>query len=279
MKGNIPMERVAAVQMRPELLEVEKNLQSILLSFEEAVTSGARLVVFPECALSGYDLSLNEAQVVAESIPGHLSERLSQACKELDATIMVGILERDDSGRIFNTALVTGPDGILGRYRKTHLPHLGIDRFLASGEELLPPLKTPIGRVGTLICYDLRFPEPCRALALMGAQIVLISTAWPSAATLYPDFVAQTRAAENGVFLVAANRIGEEHGARYLGHSLIIGPDGEVLAQAGGEEETILYADIDPSLSDQKRRVFLAGEYELDIFNDRRPKLYGEIVR
>jgi predicted amidohydrolase len=113
----------------------------------------------------------------------------------------------------------------------------------------------------------------------MGAQIVLISTAWPSAATLYPDFVARTRAAENGIFLVAANRIGEEHGARYLGHSLIIGPDGEVLAQAGGEEETILYADIDPSLSDQKRRVFLAGEYELDIFNDRRPKLYGELVR
>ena len=273
------MERVAAVQMRPELLEVEKNLQSILLNFEEAATSGARLVVFPECALSGYDLSLNEAQAVAESIPGHFSERLSQACKELDATIMVGILERDDSDRIFNTALVIGPDGILGRYRKTHLPHLGIDRFLASGEELLPPLKTPIGRVGTLICYDLRFPEPCRALALMGAQIVLISTAWPSAATLYPDFVARTRAAENGIFIVAANRIGEEHGARYLGHSLIIGPDGEVLAQASGEEETILYADIDPSLSDQKRRVFLVGEYELDIFNDRRPKLYGELVR
>jgi predicted amidohydrolase len=113
----------------------------------------------------------------------------------------------------------------------------------------------------------------------MGAQIVLISTAWPSAATLYPDFVARTRAAENGIFLVAANRIGEEHGARYLGHSLIIGPDGEVLAQASGEEETILYADIDPSLSDQKRRVFLVGEYELDIFNDRRPKLYGELVR
>ncbi len=192
---------------------------------------------------------------------------------------MVGILEIDDRGRIYNTALVTGPDGILGRYRKTHLPHLGIDRFINSGEELLPPLKTPIGRVGTLICYDLRFPEPCRSLALMGAQIVLISTTWPSAATLYPDFVARTRAAENGVYLVASNRIGDERGALYLGHSLIIGPDGEVLAQAGGEEETILYADIDPSLSDQKQRVFIAGEYELDIFNDRRPKLYGEIVR
>ncbi len=90
------MERVAAVQMRPELLKVEANLQSILLSFEEAVKAGARLVVFPECALSGYDLSLNEAQSVAESIPGRFSERLSQACKELDATIMVGILERAD---------------------------------------------------------------------------------------------------------------------------------------------------------------------------------------
>ncbi len=273
------MERVAAVQMRPELLQAEKNLEAILFSFEEAVTAGAKLVVFPECALSGYDLSLEEAQTVAESIPGQLSEQLSQTCQNLNATIMVGILEKDDSGRIFNTALVTGPEGILGRYRKTHLPYLGIDRFLDSGEELLPPINTPVGRVGTLICYDLRFPEPCRALALMGAQIVSISTAWPRAATLYPDFVAQTRAAENGVFLVAANRIGEERRARYLGHSLIIGPDGEILAQAGGEEEIILYADIDPSLSDQKQRVFLAGEYELDIFKDRRPNLYGEIVK
>jgi len=273
------MERVAAVQMRPELLRAEKNLQSILFNFEEAVTAGAKLVVFPECALSGYNLSLEEAQTVAEGIPGHLSERLAQACQQLDATIMVGILERDDSGQIFNTALITGPDGILGRYRKTHLPYLGIDRFLSSGDELLPPLNTPVGRVGTLICYDLRFPEPCRALALMGAQMVLVSTAWPSASTLYPDFVARTRAAENGIFLVAANRIGEERGARFLGHSLIIGPDGDVLAQADGEEETILYADIDPSLSDQKQRVFIVGEYELDIFNDRRPKLYGEITR
>jgi len=273
------MIRVAAVQMMPELLKVDKNLQSIILRFEEAVAAGAKLVVFPECALSGYDLSLEEAQSVAESIPGHVSERLSQSCQELGSTIMVGILEKDERGRIFNTALIVGPDGILGRYRKTHLPHLGIDRFLASGEELLPPINTPVGRVGTLICYDLRFPEPCRALSLMGAQVILISTAWPSAATLYPDFVARTRAAENGVFLVAANRIGEERRSRYLGHSLIVGPDGEVLAQAGGEDETILYADIDPSLSDQKRRIFLAGEYELDIFNDRRPKLYGEIVK
>ena len=271
------MERVAAVQMRPELLNLEINLEIVLDKFKQAVTAGARLVVFPECALSGYDLSLEEAQTAAEKIPGPQTERLSQACRELDATIMVGVLEKDDRGQVFNTALLAGPDGIIGSYRKTHLPYLGVDRFLTPGEALLPPQKTPVGRVGTLICYDLRFPEPCRALALMGAQMVLLSTAWPSAATLYPDFVARTRAAENGIFLVAANRIGEERRARYLGHSLIVGPDGEVLAKAGGEEETILYADIDPARADQKKRIFLAGEYELDIFNDRRPGLYGEI--
>jgi predicted amidohydrolase len=222
-------------------------------------------------------LSLPEAQTVAERIPGPQSERLVQICQELKATIMVGLLEKDEQGRVFNTALIAGPEGILGTYRKTHLPFLGVDRFLTSGNALHPPLETPVGRVGMLICYDLRFPEPCRALALMGAQIVLLSTAWPSAATLYPEFVAQTRAAENGIFLVAANRIGEERRASYLGHSRIIGPDGEVLAQAGGDEETILYADIDPSRSDRKKRVFLAGEYELDLFNDRRPDLYGRI--
>jgi predicted amidohydrolase len=129
-----------------------------------------------------------------------------------------------------------------------------------------------------LICYDLRFPEPARVLALGGAQVILLSTAWPQAASLYPDFVVSTRAAENHLYLVAANRVGEERGTTYLGRSIIADPDGRVLAEADRTEETLIYAEIDPSDSDAKQRVFRPGEYELDLFNDRRPELYSSLV-
>src|SRR4030042_1429427 len=173
---------------------------------------------------------------------------------------------------------MVSPQGVLGRYHKTHLICLGVDRFLTEGESLPGPVETPLGRMGMLICYDLRFPEPARVLGLAGAQAILLPTAWPQAATLYPDHVARTRAAENGVFLVAADHVGEECGGRYLGRSLIIGPDGEVLAQAGQAEETLLVADVDLSRADRKHRTFIPGEYEIDLHADRRPDLYGSIA-
>jgi predicted amidohydrolase len=129
-----------------------------------------------------------------------------------------------------------------------------------------------------LICYDLRFPEPARVLALGGAQVILLSTAWPQAATLYPDFLVRTRAAENHLFLAAANRVGEERGTTYLGRSIIADPDGRVLAEADQVGETLLFAEIAPDRSDAKHRVFRPGEYELDLFNDRRPELYSSLA-
>jgi predicted amidohydrolase len=128
--------------------------------------------------------------------------------------------------------------------------------------------------VALLICYDLRFPEPVRVHALQGAQVVALSTAWPAAATLYPEFMARSRAAENRIFLIAANRVGEERGTRYLGRSVIVAPDGALLAEASPQAEDLLLADIDPADSDVKRLIFDPGEYELDLFGDRRPELY-----
>jgi predicted amidohydrolase len=115
-------------------------------------------------------------------------------------------------------------------------------------------------------------------LALLGAQLITLSTAWPMAGTLYPDYLARARAAENRTFLIAANRCGEERGTRYLGRSVIVAPDGTLLAEAAADREQTLYADIDPTLSDTKRLVFAAGEYELDLWGDRRPDLYGPIA-
>jgi N-carbamoylputrescine amidase len=107
----------------------------------------------------------------------------------------------------------------------------------------------------------------------------LVSTAWPQAATLYSDYAARTRSAENGIYLVAANHFGQERTTRYLGRSVITGPDGEMIAEAPTDRSTILYADVDLSRSDEKRRIFAPGEYELDLVKDRRPELYQDLSR
>jgi len=268
------MIKIAAIQFDSQILAVEQNLERIEKLATQAAGNGARLLVFPECAITGYGLSPEEAGALAEPVPGMHSERLEVLCSRLKIYLMAGTLERGQDGSLYNCALLAGPQGLISHYRKTHLPHLGVDRYLKPGAALPPPVQTEIGRLGTLICYDLRFPEPARCLALQGAQVVLLSTAWPRAATLYTEFVARARAAENRVFLVAANRCGEERGTQYLGRSLIVDPEGRVLAEASEDQETILYAEIDPSHADTKHLIFDPGVYELNTFSDRRPDLY-----
>jgi predicted amidohydrolase len=273
------MLRVAAVQMQPEPLDLHGNLARVLDLARRAAAREARLVVFPEIALSGYAVTPEEADSLAQPVPGPATRAVAQVCAEGDIDVVLGMLERDVDGTLFNTAVLLGPGGLRARYRKTHLPLLGVDRYLAAGDDFAPPAVTPAGRLGLLICYDLRFPEPCRVLALLGAQVICLSTAWPSAAALYPEFIARSRAAENRVYLLAANRCGEERGTRYLGRSVIVAPDGEILAEGSAEREETLYAEIDPTRSDIKRLIFAAGEYELDLWADRRPELYAPIAR
>jgi 5-aminopentanamidase len=270
--------RVAAAQLETRLMDPSANLEKMQSFLERAAAQQVELVAFPECAVSGYCLTAEEAERFAEPIPGPSTQALVQACKRLGLYAVVGLLEQHPHGLLFNSAALLGPAGVHAVYRKTHLPCLGVDRFLASGDDLPGPFPLPNARLGLLICYDLRLPEPVRVLALAGAQLVVVSTAWPSTARLYSEHLARTRAAENGVFLLAANHVGEERGTRYLGNSLILDPDGGVLAQAGEQEETLLVAEIDPARADRKQRVFIPGEYELDLIADRRPDLYRRLA-
>jgi predicted amidohydrolase len=272
------MLRLAVVQFAPVLLRPEESLRAILGWMEQAARQGCELAVFPECSLTGYALTGEEADVVAEPIPGARTAALTDACRQHGMHVVLGMLERDPDGLCYNSSALLSPDGIVAVYRKTHLPLLGVDRFLASGDELPGPFQTAIGPIGMLVCYDLRFPEPIRILALAGAHLVALPTNWPESATLYPQYLARTRAAENGIFLAAANRVGEERGTRFLGHSLIAGPDGQMLAEADGSQETLLIAEIQMERAAEKRRVFRPGEYELDLFGDRRPELYRRLV-
>jgi predicted amidohydrolase len=172
--------------------------------------------------------------------------------------------------------LVSPTDGLLGAYRKTHLPFRGVDRFVVPGDEL-PVFDTPLGRIGIEICYDLRFPAVTRTLALRGADMVAHPTNFPMAAKAQTELITVARAAENRVYLLTANRVGKERWGEFCGWSQIVDPYGTRLAEAGEREETLLLADVDLEKARDKDYV-VPGEYELYLFGHRRPELYGALV-
>jgi 5-aminopentanamidase len=184
-------------------------------------------------------------------------------------------LERDGD-TLYNAAVLVGPDGLIGSYRKTHLPFLGVDRFVTPGDEL-KVFDTALGRIGLIICYDLRFPEVTRTLALHGADLVTLPTNFPMAAKLQCDVIAPARAAENRIYLLCANRVGKERTGEFCGWSQIVDPFGKRLAEAGETEEALLVAEIDVEKARDKDYV-VPGEYELYLFGHRRPELYGALV-
>jgi predicted amidohydrolase len=268
---------VAAVQMDVKILEKERNLGKILENLEAAARAGAKLVVFPECALTGYCFtSREEAEPLAETVPGPSTEKLAAAAKALDCAAVVGLLEREGD-RMYNSAAVVDSQGILGTYRKMHLPCLGIDWFNALGDKPFPVFATAHGRIGINICYDCSIPEAARVLKLKGAQLLAIPTNWPWGSDSW-QHTPEVRATENHFHVVAADRVGEERGFRFSGHSKIVDFFGKVHAEAGETEETILYADLDLAAADSNRVVRVPGKWEFDRIAARRPEMYGPIT-
>jgi predicted amidohydrolase len=268
---------VAAVQMDVNILEKERNLGKILENLEAAARAGAKLVVFPECVLTGYCFtSREEAGPLAETVPGPSTEKLAAAAKALDCTAVVGLLEREGD-RMYNSAAVVDPQGILGTYRKMHLPCLGIDWFNALGDKPFPVFETAHGRIGINICFDCSIPEAARVLKLKGAQLLAIPTNWPWGSDSW-QHTPEVRATENHFHVVAADRVGEERGFRFAGHSKIVDFFGKVHAEAGETEETILYADLDLAAADANRVVRVPGKWEFDRIAARRPEMYGPIT-
>lgn len=269
---------IAAVQMEPKIMRNPDNLEEITARMRVAAGSGAELIVFPECALTGYVFaSRKEALPYLETVPGPSTMKLEACCRELGVYAVVGLLETKEN-KYFNTAALIGPEGLIGRYRKVHLPYLGIDRFLDPGDEPFKVYQTDIGNIGIFICYDCNFPESARVMALMGADILVLPTNWPEGRERIPQYVVPTRALENRVHLVAVNRIGSERGTGFIGQSKIINSRGDTLAQAGNKAE-ILYGKVSLAESREKRVIFKPGEFEVDYIKDRRPEFYDRITR
>src|SRR5579884_2365609 len=267
---------VAVAQIEPKLRETARNLEACVARMEEAAAAGAELVVLPECAIPGYMFaSAEEALPYAEEIPGPSTEELEREARRLGVHVVCGLLERDGD-TLRNAAPLLGPGGLVGNYRKTHLPFLGVDRFVVPGDEL-PVFDTPLGRIGIEICYDLRFPEVTRTLALHGADLVAHPTNFPLAATSQTELITVARACENRVYLLTANRVGKEGWGEFCGRSQIVDPYGKRLAEADQTEETLLVAEVDVEQARDKDYV-VPGEYELYLFGHRRPELYGALV-
>ena len=232
---------LAGVQMDPFLMDKEANLARMIDSVEQAVAKQSRLVVFPECALTGYCFeSLQEALPYAETIPGPSTERLAGVCLKAQVYLVLGMLEKDGD-RCFNAAALIGPEGVVGKYRKVHLPFLGVDRFVDSGDLGFEVHQTRLGRIGLNICYDGSFPESARTMALNGADVILLPTNWPTGAEAFAEFLVNARGLENHVFSVAVNRVGKERGFRFIGRSRIVNPSGRTLALAS--QRPILHED------------------------------------
>jgi len=268
--------RVASVQANVFFDKPLWNAEAAETHLAKLAHDGVQLAIFPEAYMTGYCVDdLEGARAIAIPIEHESMERVRKASERLGITTIVGFAE-DDHGDLFNSAAIFEP-GIEARvYRKSHLPELGLDKHVGRGEKL-EVFDTKLGRIGVLICFDQRLPEPARVLALKGAQIIALPTNWPEGAETSAEIMCLARAAENRVFFATANRVGTENGFRFIGRSKIIDPVGTVLAAAGVEED-VIQAEIDLSQARIKRTRQVPGKYETTVFSSRRPKLYESLM-
>jgi N-carbamoylputrescine amidase len=277
--------RVAVVQFDPQvgLDNRKRNLDRGLQLAGEAVADGATLVVLPELANTGYSFTGRaEAYAHAEEVPGgETVEAWAAFAREHQVHLVGGLTERDGM-RLFDTAVLVGPDGYIGRYRKTHLWNQE-KLWFTPGDEGYPVFETSIGRIGLLVCWDIWFPEVPRILAQQGADIICSTNNWvwtppplfDKAGRCMATYLTMTAAHVNNVFIAAADRVGTERGAKFLGCSVIAGPNGWPIGEvAGAEEETILAADIDLA---QARSAPIWNDLN-DLIRDRRTDLYDGML-
>ena len=271
--------RVAGAQIDTGLADKTGNLQKAMDCCRKAAENEARVVIFPELTLTGYNID-DPAEIppLAESVPGPATAEIRKICRELDILVLFGLIERAGSD-FYNSVALIDSGGIAGNYRKIHLPYLGADRFLTPGNLPFSVCDTHCGKLGWIICYDGSFPECARILALQGAEMVALCTNWPDDpdSACSREYISRARAVENHVYYLAVNRVGKEAGVRFLGRSLFVDCDGSTLADGSPDQEEIIYADIDLDRARDRRIVFEAGKYEMDRMKQRRPEYYRQI--
>jgi 5-aminopentanamidase len=271
--------QIAGIQTDVSIGNVDINLNQLEAVVRDEVSRGTQLTIFPECFSTGYCFdSLDEAMPFAESIPGPTTDRVTRLCHSLNTYVVFGMLEKSGND-LFNAAVLVGPDGVIGSYRKVHLPFLGVDRFTTPGDRPFEVFEAAGVRIGMLICYDGGFPEAARVLALKGADIILLPTNWPPGGSYMAEFSTNCRAMENGVYFAAVNRVGTERGFTFIGKSRICSPVGATLQSLDHDQPGIIRTTINVIEARTKRLVRVPGKHVIDRMADRRPKMYGPICQ
>ena len=267
--------RIALVQQKAGP-DRQLNLVRGQAALDEAAGNGAALVCYAELAFEPFHPQRPAGEgfrELAEPVPGPTVEAFQEKARELGVVLVLNLYERDGEA-CYDTSPVIDADGtLLGKTRMIHITDYACfheQDYYNPGDTGAPVYDTSVGRVGVAICYDRHYPEYLRALALNGAEVVIVPQAgvvgeWPEG--LY-EAEMRVAAFQNGYFTALCNRVGEEECLTFAGESFVCAPDGTVVARAGEGTEEILYADLDLGAvpSSHARRLFL---------RDRRPELYS----
>ena len=254
--------KIGIIQLDIHLGEINRNVNYALSNIQNMVEKRVRLIVLPELWSSGFDYK--HLEKIAETTPKIL-KKISQLVT--DNTIVIGTMPQIKKEKLYNVAFLINKKGLLGEYQKIHLfTPTEEDKHFTPGKKLVV---TPsyLGKIGVLICYDLRFPEIARCLTLKGAEILAISAAWPLERIEHWRILLRARAIENQLFVIAANASGIQNKIKMGGHSAVVSPDGRCLVEAGCFE-TILITEID------LKRVY-AFRQEIPCLKSRRPEVYN----
>ncbi|MHB8694959.1 MAG: nitrilase-related carbon-nitrogen hydrolase [Solirubrobacteraceae bacterium] len=271
------MVRIACQQLAPVIGDLEANRALCRAAIDEAVQSGAEVVVLPELITSGYMLeSKQEAAAVAIAQDHEILREWAEQAARADIVLAAGFCELGDDRRTYNSAAVFDASGLRAVYRKLHL----WDReklIFAPGSAPPPVLDTKIGRIAVVICYDLEFPELTRSIALQGTQLLLVPTNWPLVPRPEDErppeaVIAMAAARVNRMAIACADRLGLERGQPWTGGTSIVGADGWIKAES--RAPGLVVGDVDLEFALDKRMTDYA-----DAFADRRPELYGTLTR
>jgi N-carbamoylputrescine amidase len=281
------------IQMAPGK-DVQESVDKAVGRIREAAGKGAELVCLPELFATPYFCQSEDHAhfELAQTVPGPITRKMGDAAKETRTTVVVPLFEKRAPGVYHNSLVVIGPSGeILGQYRKMHIPDDPgfYEKFYFSPGDLgFMAVDTPVGSVGTLICWDQWFPEAARLTSMAGALLLVYPTAigWhPSEKERFGDeqrdawmTIQRAHAIANGVYVAAINRVGHEKpsgegdGIEFWGSSFVAGPFGKIVAQGSMDREEIILATIDPAEIEEKR-------VHWPFLRDRRIDAYGEILQ
>ncbi len=266
--------RVTCIQMQAKVNDKRGNLQKMKGLGVKAmeIHPDTDLIVFPELALTGYECSATEAESMAEAIDGPSITEMAEFAAEKDVHIIFGFIEKSEFGNLHISAVLIDNNGrTLGSHKKMHM--VESETVIFKPGDAYQVFDTSFGKVGIMICWDAAFPETARILALQGADLIAVPSAWEAPMQGDWDLIQKARAFDNVIYTACVNQVGKDRTLEFFGRSKIHGPLGEVLSDVVDDKEAIISASIDLSDKEDLRNNYYP------LLRDRRPETYGALTK